>query len=155
MQIIPNRNYFLKQFYLALEWNTSYLLFCSKRLTFKVLLCQRTFIKVVIRYIFSAPLLFLHLQQRPVLPMTSIPAFVLFLPFETSHPMSYAHITLLDGFNLINKSMLCCQQEKVVANLHYMSALQENSTLNLNNVRVVPSSVRFILEQVAKFNIPL
>lgn len=80
---------------------------------------------------------------------------VLFLPFKTSHPMSHGHITLLDGFNLMNKSMLCCQQEKVVANLHYMSALQENSTLNLNNIGVIPSSVRFILEQVVSFNITL
>lgn len=80
---------------------------------------------------------------------------VIFLPFKTSHPVSEGHITLLDGFNLMNKSMLCYQQEKVVANLHYMSAPQENSTLNLNNVRVVPSSVRFTLEQVVNFNITL
>lgn len=80
---------------------------------------------------------------------------VIFLPFKTSHPVSERHITFLDGFTLMNKSMLCYQQEKVVANLHYTSTLQGNSAGSLNNVRVVPSSVRFILEQVVNFNITL
>lgn len=80
---------------------------------------------------------------------------VLFLPFKTSHPMSLRPHHLARWLQSDEQIMLCCQQEKVVANLHYMSALQENSILNLNNVRVVSSSVKFILEQIANFNIPL